>query len=472
MAKFDEAFKLFKEKQSLDEVLNALKNPANLPGPVSNPLQDADKFPYTPSEAQQQMEETMGGPLTFAKSDGEPDISNLPPEENREPAGLGEVEEEDSIDQSIQPQAQPPVLPSSLEQNISDVQEKIEPAKPFEQQEETPEEKAIRLSGENRVAAAIQRGTANIGRALASSGIGRKLEGDEESLKLLEEGVNRPIEILKFQKEQEKISQDLQNAQKMADPNSDISRMTRSMLGQVGLSSLASKNISAQDLKNAGIDVDSLLARKIQMDQTRAMREQSLGIKEQARVSDMAARLAPKVQNKQYEKMITLNNQVQIMKESVDTPNPQTDTAMIYAFVKSLDPDSVVREGEIAFVQASRSIPTRVKSSLLRGLEGQTLTPEERKNILDFAQNAANLQQKAWKVSAAPYLEQARKLNIPEQMIIPDIAMEENSGNAIQENKNLPPTMTIRRLKDGKIKTLKSSEAEKYLRSDEFERVK
>jgi len=105
-------------------------------------------------------------------------------------------------------------------------------------------------------------------------------------------------------------------------------------------------------------------------------------------------------------------------------------------------------------------------------LEGQTLTPEERKNILDFAQNAANLQQKAWKVSAAPYLEQARKLNIPEQMIIPDIAMEENSGNAIQENKNLPPTMTIRRLKDGKIKTLKSSEAEKYLRSDEFERVK
>ncbi len=32
--------------------------------------------------------------------------------------------------------------------------------------------------------------------------------------------------------------------------------------------------------------------------------------------------------------------------------------------------------------------------------------------------------------------EKARKLNIPEQMIIPDIAMEENSGNAIQENKN------------------------------------
>lgn len=479
MTKLEEALKLFKEKQSLDEVLDTLKNQPKLPGPVSDPLKDADIFPYQPGLARQQMEKSMGGPLAQAEVSEEPEVSDFPEpseveefygDQTREPAGFGEIEQEDEMNiptATKMMQQAPQSELSQLEKNMQDIQSKVQ------ESGETPEQKAVRLAEENRVSAAIQRATSNVGEALASTGVGRKISLDDESQKLLEQGIDRPVEILKFQQEQEKVKRDLLNANKMADPNSDISKMTRSMLGQVGLSNLASQNISAQDLKNAGIDVDSLLARKIQMDQTRAMREQNIAIRENARVSDMAARLAPKVQNAQYDKMVTLNNQVQLMREAIDNPNPQNDTAMIYAFVKALDPESVVREGEISFVQASRSIPTRVKSALVRGLEGQSLTPEERKNIFDFAENASNLQQKAWKVSAGPYLEQARKMKIPEEMIVPGVRVDEPAPEqTLKVDKNLPPTITIKRKSDGREKTLRASDAEKYLRSDDFERVR
>lgn len=479
MAKLEEALKLFKEKQSLDEVINTLKNQPKLPGPVSDPLQDADIFPYQPGPARQRMEQNMGGPLATAEASEEPETPNFPEsseveafynEQQREPAGFGEIEQEDEVAPSAprkMMQQMPKPEMSQLEQNMGDIQAKVQ------EQQETPEQKALRFAEENRVSAAIQRATSNVGEALASAGIGRKIELDKEGQKLLEQGIDRPAEILKFQQEQEKIKRDLQNAGKMADPNSDISKLTRSMLGQVGLSSMASSNMSAQDLKNAGIDVDTLLSRKIQMDQTRAMREQTMSMRENARVSDMAARLAPKVQNNQYEKMVTLNSQLDLIKNAVENPNPQNDSAIIYAFVKALDPESVVREGEITFVQAARSVPSKMKALLSRAVDGQTLTPTERQNIFNFAQNAANLQQKAWKASAAPYLEQARKMNIPEEMIVPGVKMNEPAPeNAAKADKNLPPTITIRRKADGKEKTLRATDAEKYLRSDEYERVR
>lgn len=359
--------------------------------------------------------------------------------------------------------------PGTKQEALKDV--KVQEAQAIKPEKRDLVEEALERVRQNRLAAAIQRSSAGLGAAIASVGALQKISPDEESLKLLEEGVERPTQELKFKQEQEKVQKDLADAAKMSDPNSDISVMTRSMLGQVGLSHLASKNVSAQDLKNAGIDVDSLLAKKIQMDQTAALREQTSAARQDARMSDMAARLAPKIQNKQFEEMAALNTQVGILKNAAANPNPQNDAAIIYSFVKALDPGSAVKEGEIAFTEAGRSIPNKIRQYLFKAATGQGLSPEERKNIIAFAENAAKVKTQIWKQSAQPYLNQAEKLGIPTNMVAPGLESLTKFEDTI--NKTPEGEMTVIDMKTNQKHTGPKSKGEKLLRDypDRFKRV-
>lgn len=67
----------------------------------------------------------------------------------------------------------------------------------------------------------------------------------------------------------------------------------------------------------------------------------------------------------------------------VNTKNPSDDQALIYAFAKAMDPDSVVREGEYATVQKyAQSWAEKFKFDALRIFSNTTfLTPEARNNM-------------------------------------------------------------------------------------------
>lgn len=410
-------------------------------------------------------------------------VSNLMDEEADQPEM---VDSDNTISKEIEAEA---VTPEAANAPIETKQEALKPSSIIEQaKKELPEnvlksepekvskqsevEKALERVRQNRMAAAIQRSSAKLGAAIASTGALTKISADEESLKNLEEGIETPVQELKFKQEQEKVQRELASADKMADPNSEISRMTRNMLGQVGLSHLAGQNISAQDLKNAGIDVDSLLAKKIQLDQTAALKSEAALKRRDDRMSDMAARLAPKVQNKQYEQMVNLNNQVELIQNAVLNPNPQNDAAIMYSFVKTLDPNSAVRESEIEFTEAGRSIPAKIRQSLSKGATGQLLSQEERQNILDFAKRAAGLQTQAWKISASPYIKQAEKMGIPKEMITGnETDLSEKQENTV--SKSPQGKVMVRRKSDGETVSMDASQAEKIVRSkpDKYERV-
>ena len=68
---------------------------------------------------------------------------------------------------------------------------------------------------------------------------------------------------------------------------------------------------------------------------------------------------------------------------SIDTTNPSDDQALIYAFAKAMDPESVVREGEYATAKKySQSWPAAMKASLEQSIAGKGfLSREARKNI-------------------------------------------------------------------------------------------
>ena len=73
---------------------------------------------------------------------------------------------------------------------------------------------------------------------------------------------------------------------------------------------------------------------------------------------------------------------------SADDPSPAGDLALIFNFMKVLDPGSTVREGEAASVQNAGSIPERTWGLYNRVLTGQKLSPAQR---TDFVRRANRL---------------------------------------------------------------------------------
>jgi hypothetical protein len=63
------------------------------------------------------------------------------------------------------------------------------------------------------------------------------------------------------------------------------------------------------------------------------------------------------------------------------------DLALIFNYMKILDPGSVVREGEFATAQNSAGVPTRVRAQYNKIKSGERLAPETRADFLQQAQN-------------------------------------------------------------------------------------
>jgi hypothetical protein len=71
---------------------------------------------------------------------------------------------------------------------------------------------------------------------------------------------------------------------------------------------------------------------------------------------------------------------------SAQDPSPAGDISLIFAFMKMLDPTSVVREGEFATAQSAGSIPESIWAKYNQALEGTRLAPTVRDDFVDRAQ--------------------------------------------------------------------------------------
>ncbi|MEX2122379.1 MAG: hypothetical protein WD795_00670 [Woeseia sp.] len=65
---------------------------------------------------------------------------------------------------------------------------------------------------------------------------------------------------------------------------------------------------------------------------------------------------------------------------------PAGDLALIFGYMKTLDPTSTVREGEAASVQAAGSVPERIRGVYNRIVSGERLTTEQRTDFLSQAE--------------------------------------------------------------------------------------
>jgi hypothetical protein len=73
------------------------------------------------------------------------------------------------------------------------------------------------------------------------------------------------------------------------------------------------------------------------------------------------------------------------VQEAAMNPSPANDIALIFAYMKILDPTSAVREGEFATAASAGSIPQRVWAKYNKLMRGEELNAEQRNDFLSSA---------------------------------------------------------------------------------------
>lgn len=120
-------------------------------------------------------------------------------------------------------------------------------------------------------------------------------------------------------------------------------------------------------------------------------------------------------------------------------PSAAGDLAMIFGFMKILDPTSVVREGEFANAQNTGSVPQRTWALYNRILSGERLTPPQRQDFVNQAVNVTRGQINSQKRVNSTFSKRARRREIEPQDILSDFEGQFNQINEQLQQVQRPP---------------------------------
>ncbi len=152
------------------------------------------------------------------------------------------------------------------------------------------------------------------------------------------------------------------------------------------------------------------------------------------------------------------------MLEASKNPSPKGDLTMVYSFVKALDPESVVREGEISLLNANRNVPDQIKGYAQRLATGQSLLPHERKDLMNQARNLSFTDYTRSRNDIKAYRDNAGRLGLDPELYAPDPYAGVDFGPRVTPNAptmpNLPPAA------QHKGRTIRDTETGRVLRSD------
>lgn len=119
------------------------------------------------------------------------------------------------------------------------------------------------------------------------------------------------------------------------------------------------------------------------------------------------------------------------VKQSAEKPSAAGDLALVFNYMKILDPGSVVREGEFktaadatAWLQKSEAdgvaIPAPIAQAIRKLKDGTILTDDQRKDFVNIARKAASAQFAPVKDSYLQYRNIVNQMQLPESLTLPD----------------------------------------------------
>lgn len=103
---------------------------------------------------------------------------------------------------------------------------------------------------------------------------------------------------------------------------------------------------------------------------------------------------------------------------SAKNPSAAGDMALIFNYMKILDPGSTVREGEFATAQNSGSVPTKISNMYNRAINGKRLDDIQRSDFLDRSKSLFNAQTKTYEAAKNQYTNIAKAYDLnPENVV-------------------------------------------------------
>jgi hypothetical protein len=95
--------------------------------------------------------------------------------------------------------------------------------------------------------------------------------------------------------------------------------------------------------------------------------------------------------------------------------NPADDVAMIFSFMRSLDPNSTVREGEFATAQNTAGVPERLRNYYNQAKTGELLSPNQRQDMIRTAERLYRAQVETYNRRAEQYRAQLQAAGMSPQ---------------------------------------------------------
>jgi hypothetical protein len=233
---------------------------------------------------------------------------------------------------------------------------------------------------------------ARLGAAAAAQMSGTKNQFDEAIAGQIKQAESIPDDYLKevqFEKE---------------DPNSAMSKGYRDIAKSLGFNVVGSA--SASDLERIIPQMSNIYNQK----QAQQARAEQAALDRESRAEQRAMQLAmmsearqatkdtkqeqlknkfienaQKVTSKEFEKLQKLETAFDSIEQAQGDKMGAGDVSILYNFIKSQDPESVVREGEIALGQRGMSLAGRLRTATLGQFTGEILDPKFRKDVLKIA---------------------------------------------------------------------------------------
>lgn len=117
---------------------------------------------------------------------------------------------------------------------------------------------------------------------------------------------------------------------------------------------------------------------------------------------------------------------------SAASPSAAGDLSLIFAYMKMLDPTSVVREGEFATAQNSGSVEEGIISRYNKVRSGQRLTETIRKDFLDRARKIYESSQSQQDKVDKTYSDRAKNFGIPPSYVVRDRGAVRDEYNGVK----------------------------------------
>lgn len=132
---------------------------------------------------------------------------------------------------------------------------------------------------------------------------------------------------------------------------------------------------------------------------------QQKGMNSQKMETDLRKEIAGDATVKAYH---LVDEAVRKVKESSNVPEnsparPAADVALLYAYMKLLDPTSAVKEGEVAMAKDTQNIPDRIRNMYNSARTGEKLSPSIRAGMLQHSNNLFKTHEEKFKEAESFY---------------------------------------------------------------------